>query len=159
MVEVARFFMDFTQRESCGKCVPCREGTKRMLEILNRIVDGKGEDGDIELLKELGETISKMALCGLGKTAAGPVLSTIKYFEDEYRAHIYDKKCPAGACKKLKKIVIDETLCKGCSKCARNCPVNAIKGEIKKPFVIDQSICIKCGACLSNCPFNAIKEV
>ena len=159
MVEVARFFMDFTQRESCGKCVPCREGTKRMLEILNRIVDGQGQDGDIEVLKELGETISKTALCGLGKTAAGPVLSTIKYFEDEYRAHIYDKKCPAGACQKLKTIVIDSELCKGCSKCARNCPVNAISGEIKKPFVIDQSKCIKCGACISNCAFKAIKEV
>ncbi|MBQ3115722.1 MAG: NADH-quinone oxidoreductase subunit NuoF [Clostridia bacterium] len=159
MVEVARFFMDFTQRESCGKCVPCREGTKRMLEILNRIVDGKGEDGDIELLRELGETISKTALCGLGKTAAGPVLSTLKYFEDEYRAHIYDKKCPAGACQKLKTIVIDPELCKGCSKCARNCPVNAISGEIKKPFVIDQKKCIKCGACISNCAFKAIKEV
>ncbi len=159
MVEVARFFMDFTQRESCGKCVPCREGTKRMLEILNRIVDGQGQDGDIEVLKELGETISKTALCGLGKTAAGPVLSTIKYFEDEYRAHIYDNKCPAGACQKLKTIVIDPELCKGCSKCARNCPVNAISGEIKKPFVIDQSKCIKCGACISNCAFKAIKEV
>ncbi|MBO5068638.1 MAG: NADH-quinone oxidoreductase subunit NuoF [Clostridia bacterium] len=159
MVEVARFFMDFTQRESCGKCVPCREGTKRMLEILNRIVEGQGQDGDIEILKELGETISKTALCGLGKTAAGPVLSTIKYFEDEYRAHIYDKKCPAGACQKLKTIVIDSELCKGCSKCARNCPVNAISGEIKKPFVIDQSKCIKCGACISNCAFKAIKEV
>ncbi|MBO7344646.1 MAG: NADH-quinone oxidoreductase subunit NuoF [Clostridia bacterium] len=158
MVEVARFFMDFTQKESCGKCVPCREGTKRMLEILNRIVDGKGEDGDIELLKELGEAISKTALCGLGKTAAGPVLSTIKYFEDEYRAHIYDKKCPAGACQKLKTISIDPEICKGCSKCARNCPVGAIKGEIKKPFVIDQKLCIKCGACLSSCPFKAIKE-
>ncbi len=158
MVEVARFFMDFTQKESCGKCVPCREGTKRMLEILNRIVDGKGEDGDIELLKELGETISKTALCGLGKTAAGPVLSTLKYFEDEYRAHIYDKKCPAGACQKLKTIYIDAELCKGCSKCARNCPVNAISGEIKKPFVIDQKKCIKCGACISNCVFKAIKE-
>ena len=159
VVEVARFFMDFTQRESCGKCVPCREGTKRMLEILNRIVDGNGRDGDIEMLRELGETISKTALCGLGKTAAGPVLSTLKYFEDEYRAHIYDKKCPAGACKKLKSIVIDPELCKGCSKCARNCPVNAISGEIKKPFVIDQDKCIKCGACISNCAFKAIKEV
>jgi NADH-quinone oxidoreductase subunit F len=158
MVEVARFFMDFTQKESCGKCVPCREGTKRMLEILNRIVEGKGEDGDIELLKELGEAISKTALCGLGKTAAGPVLSTIKYFEDEYRAHIYDKKCPAGACQKLKTISIDPELCKGCSKCARNCPVGAIKGEIKKPFAIDQKVCIKCGACVSTCPFKAIKE-
>ncbi len=159
MVEVARFFMDFTQKESCGKCVPCREGTKRMLEILNRIVDGQGRDGDIEMLKELGETISKTALCGLGKTAAGPVLSTIKYFEDEYRAHIYDKKCPAGACQKLKTIMIDPELCKGCSKCARNCPVGAISGEIKKPFVIDQTKCIKCGACLSSCVFKAIKEV
>ena len=159
MVEVARFFMDFTQKESCGQCVPCREGTKRMLEILNRIVDGKGEDGDIEMLKELGETISKTALCGLGKTAAGPVLSTIKYFEDEYKAHIYDKKCPAGACQKLKTITIDAELCKGCSKCARNCPVNAISGEIKKPFGIDQKKCIKCGACISNCAFKAIKEI
>ncbi len=159
MVEVARFFMDFTQKESCGKCVPCREGTKRMLEILNRIVDGQGRDGDIEMLKELGETISKTALCGLGKTAAGPVLSTIKYFEDEYRAHIYDKKCPAGACQKLKTIWIDPELCKGCSKCARNCPVGAIKGEIKKPFVIDQDKCIKCGACISSCAFKAIKEI
>ncbi len=159
MVEVARFFMDFTQKESCGKCVPCREGTKRMLEILNRIVDGNGRDGDIEMLKELGETISKTALCGLGKTAAGPVLSTIKYFEDEYRAHIYDKKCPAGACQKLKTITIDPELCKGCSKCARNCPVGAITGEIKKPFVINQDKCIKCGACLSSCPFHAIKEI
>ena len=158
MVEVARFFMDFTQKESCGKCVPCREGTKRMLEILNRIVEGKGQDGDIELLKELGEAISKTALCGLGKTAAGPVLSTIKYFEDEYRAHIYDKKCPAGACQKLKTISIDPEICKGCSKCARNCPVGAIKGEIKKPFVIDEKLCIKCGACISSCPFKAIKE-
>ncbi len=159
MVEVARFFMDFTQKESCGKCVPCREGTKRMLEILNRIVEGKGEDGDIELLQELGETISKTALCGLGKTAAGPVLSTIKYFRNEYEAHIYDKKCPAGACQKLKTITIDPELCKGCSKCARNCPVGAIKGEIKKPFAIDQKLCIKCGACVSTCPFVAIKEV
>ncbi len=159
MVEVARFFMDFTQKESCGKCVPCREGTKRMLEILNRIVDGQGRDGDIEMLKELGETISKTALCGLGKTAAGPVLSTIKYFEDEYRAHIYDKKCPAGACQKLKTIWIDPELCKGCSKCARNCPVGAIKGEIKKPFVIENDKCIKCGACISSCAFKAIKEI
>ena len=158
MVEVARFFMDFTQNESCGKCVPCREGTKRMLEILERIVAGEGQDGDIELLQELGEMISDMALCGLGKTAAGPVLSTIKYFRNEYEAHIYDKKCPAGECQKLKTISIDPELCKGCSKCSRMCPVGAISGQIKSPFSIDQTKCIKCKACLESCPFHAIKE-
>lgn len=158
MVEVARFFMNFTQNESCGKCVPCREGTKRMLEILERIVAGNGQDGDIELLQELGEMISATALCGLGKTAASPVLSTIKSFREEYEAHIYEKRCPAGACQKLKKISIDPTLCKGCSKCSRGCPVGAITGKIKEPFSIDQNKCIKCGACVSTCPFHAIKE-
>ncbi len=158
MVEVARFFMNFTQNESCGKCVPCREGTKRMLEILERIVAGKGQDGDIELLEDLADTIQHTALCGLGKSAPSPVLSTLKYFRDEYEAHIYDKTCPTGNCSKLKKIVIDETLCKGCSKCARQCPVEAISGEIKKPFVIDQNKCIRCGSCVSACPFHAIKE-
>ena len=158
MVEVARFFMNFTQNESCGKCVPCREGTRRMLEILERIVDGNGRDGDIELLEELGEMISNMALCGLGKTAAGPVLSTIKYFRKEYEAHIYEKRCPAGECQKLKRIVIDPSLCKGCSKCARLCPVEAITGKVKEPFSIDLNKCIRCGSCLSSCPFGAIKE-
>ncbi|MBQ7348519.1 MAG: 4Fe-4S binding protein, partial [Clostridia bacterium] len=158
MVEVARFFMNFTQNESCGKCVPCREGTKRMLEILERIVAGEGRDGDIELLIELGEMISDMALCGLGKTAAGPVLSTIKYFRNEYEAHIYEKRCPAGECQKLKQIVIDPELCKGCSKCARQCPVEAISGKIKEPFKIDLNKCIRCGSCIEACPFNAIKE-
>ena len=158
MVEVARFFMYFTQNESCGKCVPCREGTKRMLEILERIVDGKGEDGDIDLLLELADTISATALCGLGKTAAFPVVSTIKSFRDEYEAHIYDKRCPAGNCQKLKRIEIVPELCKGCSKCSRICPVGAISGKIKEPFVIDQSKCIKCGACLESCAFHAIKE-
>ncbi|MBP3815282.1 MAG: NADH-quinone oxidoreductase subunit NuoF [Firmicutes bacterium] len=158
MVEVARFFMNFTQNESCGKCVPCREGTLRMLEILERIVAGKGEDGDIELLEEIADLVSHTSLCGLGKTAPSPVLSTIKNFREEYEAHIYDKRCPAGACSKLKVYTIDPELCKGCSKCARNCPVGAIHGEIKNPYEIDQSVCIKCGACISNCNFNAIRE-
>ncbi len=158
MVEVARFFMNFTQNESCGKCVPCREGTKRMLEILERIVAGEGRDGDIELLLELAETISATALCGLGKSAPNPVVSTIKNFRHEYEAHIYDKSCPAGACQKLKKIWIDPELCKGCSKCARQCPVNAISGKVKEPFSIDLEKCIRCGSCISACPFKAIKE-
>lgn len=158
MVEVSRFFMNFTQNESCGKCVPCREGTKRMLEILERIVHGNGTVEDVDLLSELAETISKTALCGLGKTAAFPVQSTLKYFKDEYLAHVVDKKCPAGDCKSLVSIVIEKDLCKGCSKCARQCPVGAITGEIKQPFVIDQNKCIKCGACLTACPFKAIKE-
>lgn len=158
MVEVARFFMNFTQNESCGKCVPCREGTKRMLEILERIVAGQGQDGDIELLLELADTISATALCGLGKSAASPVVSTIKGFREEYEAHIYEKRCPAGACQKLKRISIDPALCKGCSKCSRICPVGAISGKIKQPFVIDAEKCIKCGACLESCPFHAIKE-
>ena len=159
MVEVARFFMNFTQNESCGKCVPCREGTKRMLEILERIVAGNGQKGDVELLLDLADTISSTALCGLGKTAAMPVVSTIKNFRDEYDAHIIDKKCPAGQCKKLVTYYIDPELCKGCSKCARNCPVEAISGEIKSPFKIDTSKCIKCGACVENCNFGAVKEV
>lgn len=158
MVEVARFFMNFTQNESCGKCVPCREGTKRMLEILERIVAGEGRDGDIELLLELADTISATALCGLGKSAPNPVVSTIKNFRDEYEAHIYEKRCPAGACQKLKRIYIDPDLCKGCSKCARQCPVNAISVKVKEPFSIDLEKCIRCGSCISACPFKAIKE-
>ena len=158
MVEVARFFMNFTQNESCGKCVPCREGTKHMLEILERIVAGEGRDGDIELLLELAETISATALCGLGKSAPNPVVSTIKNFREEYEAHIYEKRCPAGACQKLKRIYIDPELCKGCSKCARQCPVEAISGKVKEPFSIDLEKCIRCGSCISTCPFGAIKE-
>jgi NADH-quinone oxidoreductase subunit F len=158
MVEIARFFMNFTQNESCGKCVPCREGTKRMLAILERIVAGEGEDGDIELLLELAETISETALCGLGKTAAFPVVSTIKSFRAEYEAHIYEKRCPAGSCAKLKRISINPGLCKGCSKCSRTCPVGAISGKVKEPFVIDSALCIKCGACITACPFKAVEE-
>jgi NADH-quinone oxidoreductase subunit F len=158
MVEVARFFMNFTQNESCGKCVPCREGTKRMLAILERIVDGKGEDGDIELLLELADTISATALCGLGKSAPFPIVSTIKHFREEYEAHIYEKRCPTGNCQKLKKITIDPSLCKGCSKCSRSCPVSAISGKVKEPFVIDEAKCIKCGACITTCSFHAIME-
>ncbi len=158
MVEVARFFMNFTQNESCGKCVPCRGGTKQMLAILERIVAGEGRDGDIELLLELADMISHTALCGLGKTAALPVVSTIKNFREEYEAHIYKKYCPVGACAKLKSFSIAPELCKGCSKCARGCPVGAISGEIKKPFVIDRDKCIKCGACVTACPFHAVKE-
>ena len=158
MVEVARFFMNFTQNESCGKCMPCREGTKRMLQILTRITEGKGEVGDIELLLELADTVSHTSLCGLGKTAPNPVVSTIKNFREEYEAHIYEKRCPSGTCSKLKRFVIDPEKCKGCSKCARNCPVHAIEGVLKSPFVIDQEKCIKCGACKSNCSFGAVRE-
>lgn len=158
MVEIARFFMNFTQNESCGKCVPCREGTKRMLEILNRVVEGNGQDGDIDLLLELADTISATALCGLGKTAPSPVVSTIRSFRGEYEAHIHEKRCPAGNCQKLKRISIEASLCKGCSKCARSCPVGAISGEVKAAFVIDQAKCVKCGACVATCPFHAIKE-
>lgn len=159
MVEVARFFMNFTQNESCGKCVPCREGTKRMLELLTDITEGRGTMEHIELLEELAQTISETALCGLGKTAASPVISTLKYFRDEYIAHVVDKKCPAGQCKALINYQIDSSLCKGCTKCARMCPVGAISGSVKEPHVIDQSVCIKCGTCKAGCNFNAIKEV
>ena len=158
MVEVARFFMNFTKNESCGKCVPCREGTKRMLEILEGIVAGSGKLEDIDMLLELADTISATALCGLGKTAPSPVVSTIKNFRDEYITHIVDKKCPSKTCQKLKTIFIEPSLCKGCSKCSKVCPVSAISGKIKEPFIIDKDKCIKCGACLETCPFKAIKE-
>ena len=156
MVEVARFFMNFTQNESCGKCVPCREGTKRMLELLTDIVEGRGTMEHIELLEELADTVSNTALCGLGKSAPSPVISTLKYFRDEYIAHVVDKKCPAGQCKALMSYKIDPDKCKGCTKCARQCPVGAISGNVKEPHVIDQSKCIKCGACAAGCAFKAI---
>lgn len=156
MVEVARFFMNFTQRESCGKCVPCREGTKRMLDILERIVDGKGKEGDMERLEMLADMIQNTALCGLGKSAPLPVVSTMKAFPEEYREHISEKKCRSGVCQSMRTYVIDSKKCKGCSKCARNCPVEAIHGEVRKPFTIDATVCIKCGGCVDNCPFGAI---
>ena len=156
MVEVARFFMSFTQRESCGKCTPCREGTKRMLEILERIVNGQGKLEDLDTLEELAKMIQTMALCGLGKSAPLPVLSTLATFRDEYVEHIVDKKCRAKQCTALRRYVINPEFCKGCSKCARNCPVNAISGVVKKPYTIDSDKCIKCGACKENCAFDAI---
>ena len=156
MVEVARFFMSFTQRESCGKCTPCREGTKRMLEILERIVNGQGKLEDLDTLEELAKMIQTMALCGLGKSAPLPVLSTLATFRDEYIEHIVDKKCRAKQCTALRRYVINPEFCKGCSKCARNCPVNAISGVVKKPYTIDSDKCIKCGACKENCAFDAI---
>lgn len=158
MVEVARFFMNFTQNESCGKCIPCREGTKRMLELLEEIVAGNGTLEHLDMLEELGTAITDTSLCGLGKSAALPVLSTLRTFRDEYLEHVVDKKCRTGVCKSLCSIKIDPEKCKGCSKCARNCPVSAIDGQIKNPFTIDQSKCIKCGACLDNCPFGAISR-
>lgn len=156
MVEVARFFMNFTQRESCGKCVPCREGTKRMLEILERIVAGNGELNDLDELEELADMIENTALCGLGKSAPKPVISTIHAFRKEYEEHIVDKKCRAHVCSGLRVFKIDPDKCKGCSKCARNCPVSAISGKVKSPFVIDNEKCIKCGSCMDNCAFGAI---
>jgi len=156
MVGMAKFFLDFTAKESCGKCVPCRLGTKRMLEILTRITEGKGKEGDVELLEELCLGIKDGALCGLGQTAPNPVLTTIKYFRDEYDAHIRDKKCPAKYCQGLVKYVIDAEKCKGCTMCAKKCPAAAISGEKKQPHVIDRNLCIGCGSCVATCKFGAI---
>ena len=156
MVEVARFFMSFTQRESCGKCVPCREGTQRMLEILERIVAGQGTMEDLDTLRDLADMIENTALCGLGKSAPKPVISTLNAFRDEYVAHIRDRRCPAGVCSKLRVYSIDPAKCKGCSKCARNCPASAIHGTLKSPYTIDQDACIRCGSCVEQCAFGAI---
>ncbi len=156
MVDIAKFFLDFTVDESCGKCTPCRVGTRRLLEILNKITDGNGEMEDLDKLEELCYYIKDNALCGLGQTAPNPVLSTLRYFRDEYVSHIVDKKCPAGVCKSLLSYEIVSDKCKGCSACSRVCPVGAISGKIKEPFTIDKSKCIKCGACIEKCRFNAI---
>ncbi|MBN2737800.1 MAG: NADH-quinone oxidoreductase subunit NuoF [Spirochaetales bacterium] len=156
MVELARYFLSFSLEESCGKCTPCREGTRHMHDILTAITAGEGKEGDIELLEEMGELIKETALCGLGKTAPNPVLTTIKHFRHEYEAHIRDHKCPAKACKNLIKFEVIKENCTGCTLCAKSCPVSAIRGEPKKIHEIDQSICVKCGICRSVCRFNAI---
>ncbi len=157
MVDMARFFLDFTQKESCGKCIHCRIGTKRMLEILTRITKGEGRDGDIELLQNLGEEIKAGSLCGLGASAPNPALSTIRYFLDEYKAHIEQKTCPSHSCRDLLTYYIKPESCRGCSLCSRKCPVGAIDGELREVFVIDESKCIKCGNCAAVCRFNAVE--
>jgi NADH-quinone oxidoreductase subunit F len=156
MVEIARFFLEFTQNESCGKCTFCRVGTRRMLEILTRITMGEGEPEDIEKLQKLGKQICEASLCGLGQSAPNPALTTIKYYRDEYEAHIKDKRCPAGACTALVDFFIDPEKCTGCTLCARKCSVEAITGDKKQPHVIDNEKCVRCGQCITSCKFDAI---
>lgn len=157
MVDVARYYLQFLSEESCGKCTACREGIKRMLEILTDICNGKGTEEDIELLEDLCHTVEKASLCGLGKTAPNPVLTTLKYFKDEYLSHINEKICSAGVCANLTTFEIDEKLCKGCGLCAKNCPSSAISGERGKPHHLIEAKCVKCGNCIDNCKFNAIR--
>ena len=158
MVDIAKFFLDFTVDESCGKCAPCRIGTKRMMEILEKITSGNGTLEDIDKLEELAYYIKENSLCGLGQTAPNPVLATLKFFRDEYIAHVVDKKCPAGVCKKLLNYTIDPEKCRGCTLCARKCPASAITGSVKTPHTIDTTKCIKCGACMESCKFGAISK-
>jgi len=159
IVDMARFFMNFTQNESCGKCTLCREGTRRMLQVLEKIVGGLGEMSDLDTLQELAVAVKDGSLCGLGKTAPNPIISTTRYFMDEYIAHVKEDRCPAKVCQSFKQYVIHKEKCKGCSKCARACPANAITGKVKEPFVIDQESCVRCGVCVASCPFDAIEEV
>ena len=158
MVDIAKFFLEFTVDESCGKCAPCRIGTVRLLEILNKITDGNGEMEDLDKLEELANYIKSASLCALGQTAPNPILSTLRFFRDEYIAHIVDKKCPAGVCKGLLSYEIDADKCKGCTLCARVCPAGAISGKVKEAHVIDKTKCVKCGACIEKCKFGAISK-
>ena len=159
MVDIAKFYLEFTADESCGKCTPCRIGTKRLLQLLTKITEGKGEPEDLVKIEELANHMKQSSLCALGQSAPNPVLSTMRYFRSEYLAHIVDKVCPAGVCKALLTYHIDEQKCKGCTICARNCPVNAISGQLKQAHKIDTSKCIKCGLCMANCKFGAIERM
>ena len=156
MVDIAKFFLEFIVDESCGKCSPCRIGTKRLLELLTKITEGNGEPEDLDTIEELCNHIKQSALCGLGQTAPNPVLSTLRHFRDEYEAHVYEKRCPAGVCKALIQYLVDPSKCKGCTRCARGCPTGAISGAVRAPHIINQSKCIKCGACMDHCRFDAI---
>ena len=156
MVEIARYYVNFLAGESCGKCTPCREGLKAMLEILSNFCQGKGSDADLQFLMDTSETMQMMSLCALGRTAANPVLSTLRYFKDEYLAHIHEQHCPAGVCRDLTEFYIDPEPCTGCGLCAQHCPVEAISGEKKEAHVIDQAICIRCGECRNQCKFDAV---
>jgi NADP-reducing hydrogenase subunit HndC len=158
IVSITKFYLEFLQRESCGKCTPCRIGTKRMLELLTKITEGKGEDGDIKTLERLSGVMASTSICGLGRTAPNPFITSFNHFKDEYLAHIRDKKCPAGVCTALITFSVNEALCKGCGLCKRVCPAGSITGEVKKPHAIDGDTCIRCGACFRACKFKAIKK-